>query len=472
MAAAVPEPATSEEDGQMTDRLVPVLLYICAALFPVARGIEIGGLLGTGATSIQVTAADVLAWPVALYIVILRAARDGVRAIRFPPLPAVVFLAVGLLGFFSLGNFLPALGPAGPSRHDRLFWAKEFLKMSEIFLAVPLAFLNAGLDTVAARRVALVFFASCAAIIAYAAFQHFLPAEVVSDFRLGSLFGDRNAYGAFLAVAVPALAAFAIEEDGPAAGAAAAAAAVGLATLTSGGAAIGVAAGILAVTALGRQPRAVYALGVFILAAFLLVPAMPRDNPVRMWESIRPFKPAPGREESAAMPSARLRGTMAALNLLRERPIRGVGLGNYQRRVTPFYEQEAYPKPMGRTDDEAGYDTTSDEPGSQSMWLVIACETGLPGLMLLAAALAWWAASGARAYVAARDPAARALALAAVGAVAGAAAAGLSCNPLVRGTGVSLALLASLGTSAAAATGNAGAGDGGGSRDRAVRTGD
>ncbi len=436
----------------MADRLAIGLLYVCAVLFPVARGIEIGGLLGAGATSIQATAADILAWPVALYITILRASRRGIWAVRFPPMPALAFLAVGLLGFFSLGNFLHALGPTAPSRHDRLFWAKEFLKMSEIFLAVPLAFLNAGLDSVGARRVAGVFFASCSAIIAYAVFQHFLPPEIVSDFRLGSLFGDRNAYGAFLAVAIPALAAFAIEDYVPAAaGAAAAAAAVGLATVTSGGAMIGVAAGFLAAAALGRQPRGAYALGVFVLALFLLVPAMPRGNPDKMWAGIRPFKPASGGEESAAMPSARVRGAMAALNLLRERPIRGVGLGNYQRRITPFYEQAAYPKPMGRTDDEAGYDTTSDEPGSQSMWLVVACETGLPGLVLLAAALAWWAASGLRAYAAsgAGDPAARALALAAAAAVVGAAAAGLLGNPLVRGTGVSLAMLASLGTCAA-----------------------
>ena len=434
----------------VADRVAIGLLYACAAVFPIARGFELSGLLGTGATSVQLTAADFLAWPAAIYIVALRAAREGIGAIRLPPLPAIVFLAVGLLGFFSLGNFLPALGPMEAGRQEKMFWAKEIFKMSEIFLAVPAAFLNAGMDTARARRMAIVFFASSSAIILHALVQHLMPVSAVSDFRLGSLFGDRNAYGVFLAVAVPAMAAFALEERrGWIAAAAATAAAIGLLTLTSGAAAIGLTAGFLAAAAMSGDPRGSRALAVFLLAAFLFVPLMPRNNPALMWTSLRPFKAAPGRGEEESKPSARLRGAMAALNMLKERPVRGVGLGNYQKRITPFYDNDAYPKPGGRTDAEAAFDTDSDEPGSQSMLLVIACETGLPGLVLLLAALAWWAAAGARAHSAASDPSVRALALAATAASVGAMAAGLLGNPLVRGTGVSLALLASLGMVAA-----------------------
>jgi hypothetical protein len=73
---------------------------------------------------------------------------------------------------------------------------------------------------------------------------------------------------------------------------------------------------------------------------------------------------------------------------VRDNPTFGAGPGRYQEAVADGYLPD-WGKSGGNSTDPEIYDVTFDEPGSQCMWEVAACETGLAGCLVIV----WFLAS-------------------------------------------------------------------------------
>ena len=268
-------------------------------------------------------------------------------------------------------------------------------------------------------------------------------------FHVRGLFAHRNAFGCFMAVALPVLAAagsvpgrrpwmqmwFLIVS------------AAGLATMTSGGLFVAAAAGVIvAGSALGTRPGAA-ALAAVAVIGLLVQPQHERLRDAQ-FESVAPYHEVARDDWSASM---RTRRWQAALNCVRDHPTFGVGPGQFRDRIKTYY-YPPYGRPTGRNDDVDAYDVRFDEPGSHSLYVVTAVETGLAGLLALVFFLAWALAVSVRAVRSDATDAwsptsglmASGLGAGALGAVAAAAVACVFSSVMVRGVALPFVMILAL----------------------------
>jgi O-antigen ligase len=261
----------------------------------------------------------------------------------------------------------------------------------------------------------------------------------VHVFQVSGLFAHRNTYGAAVAVAVPLFVAAGLG------GARRVSvrvwlltcAALGILTLTSAAALAAAVAGVLVASFAVDTRRGLAACAGLVVLLVAIQPfALPRVRAAQVRSAA--LFPADASGRSSA--SARARRLQAALNAVAENPALGVGVGQFQRRISEYYAPP-YEKLHGSSADIDTYDVRFDEPGTQSLFEVAAVETGLLGLV---AATAFFAAAIARA---ARGCAGdrTGLAAGALGAACAAACAGLALSILTRGIAITVVVVLVLG---------------------------
>ncbi|MCZ7646731.1 MAG: hypothetical protein M5U26_15830 [Planctomycetota bacterium] len=322
-------------------------------------------------------------------------------------------------------------------------------------------------DLKTARALALVLGASLGVCLLAALYQYAAPvgrplkpgehdlalAGGYTNLRVSGWYDYRGQLAAQVAMLVPAcVALLALGRDPAARIAAGAAAMVGLCVCLSGGGVIGASAGVLAVAAALWSSRQHLPCGPLqttpgwkaILIAFGLVaalgvvlPLLPRKNPEALWDSLTLYRKVDTEKGKRAMETARLRRHQAALALLSDRHAwkKGVGAGGFQSAVNVHYDDLAYPKPGANTDDEAAFDQDADEPFSFGLYETTAVELGIGGLLAVVFVYLAWAGAALAAFLKSAEDDARMLALASLGAAAGAAVFSIFGHPLVRGCG-------------------------------------
>lgn len=326
-------------------------------------------------------------------------------------------------------------------------------------------------DVQAYRRLALVLGAALALCVLYALYQYVQPrgrplapgeedlalAGGVTDVRLGGWYAYRGHLAAQVAMLVPACAAFvALDRDPAVRYGALALGTLALCVCLSGGGYLGAGVGVLAVAAAlgastveGRWRRAGLAVAALLFVTTVLLPRLPRDNPQVLWRTVTLYAPvdAPEGEYPDDVTTDRLRRHQAVLNRLRTDGtwMRGVGAGNFQAGANEFYKRP-YEKPSVPTDDEAKWGTQGDEPMAFGLWETTALELGAWGVVALLWVFLAWAAAALAAFIRSgpEEQERRTLALASLGAAAGALVFSLYGTPLARGIGGTFAFFMGL----------------------------
>lgn len=344
------------------------------------------------------------------------------------------------------------------------------------FLVGHVLFVETFRDAQCRRRALRLLGWVTAVAVGAAVVQYCLEGVGVTEVR-GSWFDNRNTFGAFLAIVLPLLFGCVLFGRSRVALAGVAALVVaGLCVCLSGGAFVAICAGVLVAAALrGRVAFAVTAVMLMLLGG-LVLPHLPRRNTAVLLDSVALYKESDRdrvfNDDVAALAarlSARQAGLaakvadgksvdygdllreedyswkwqqrykewQAALNMMVECPLFGVGAGGYQRNVNRFYRSEGFgamPK----------YAKNLLEPDTLNGYLVLGAGAGVPFLILLGA---MFLRAGRFAVLRLGDEAdadARGLAAGVVAALAALAVVAVFTNPFVRGVGVTLALVLAL----------------------------
>ncbi len=268
--------------------------------------------------------------------------------------------------------------------------AREVAQLVEVFIVGYAWVLWAGRKRRELDRALLALAVAVTANVVLALVQLACRAH---PFHVRGLFANRNYLGVFLAVTLPVLVA-AASTDGrrsaPVRVWMLCVAAAGLAVMTSGGLFAAAALGVL-VAAFAVGSRAGWA-AVAAVAVIALVLQPTRGLPGVREAQYRSLELFPVDSQGRRAPSERMRRWAAGLECLRENATFGVGPGRFQKSIEPYY-LHGLGKGGGNREDVEVYDVSFDEPGSQGLYEVTACEGGVLGLL----ALAWFlAASVAR----------------------------------------------------------------------------
>ena len=396
---------------------------------------------------------DVAVWPALALALLIRLCEDGPRGVLkslgSAPLAGYLLLALALWS----GLVWPRLAGAEPPALTAA--ARDLVQLAEYGLAAFIACAELGAEERARRWAAAVLAGALGLIVLVGAVQYFRAGP---DFGVGSLLGNRNALGAFLAVAAPFCAAMALGLPG---GCCAwrpvwtvLAAALALLALT-GGAVLGLVCGALAAAAcLGRRKLLAAAGALLVLLA--VGQALPRHNLSAAVESVRLERknprvgeaPAPGApaepETLLAMRYVRLgyELNMLRASLTDRKLLFGLGPGGYGREKR--FRPKLAERPAGQTDNPENYDVLADEPNTFDFFLGAGVRMGVLGVLGFLWLFAWWAGRALAAWRTGRGELDRAVAAGAFGAVLGAAAAGLFSSPWIQGAGPLLVMLVAL----------------------------
>lgn len=456
---------TVSEERDRLGRAVAVLVLLAVVLHGTQASVDL--LAGVAGARLNLCPVDVVIW-VALGLWAVRRIRRF--DISWPPVSVAALLGVVWL-VLSLVPFLKGGASDEVTVAGRIGLVKV-VQFAEYFIAAYIVFAET-FQNARWRRWALRLLAVAAAVAVVCALVQYVQSSTPVTAVRGSGFANRNTFGAFLALVLPVL--FGVSVFGASwrqrvgigvllAGA--------LAVCLSGGAFLAVCVGLLVVASLkGRLRFGLTAFVLVVLSVFLL-PHLPRENsrvlldsvmlysdgdPFRtahdnvIEESVKPAlagKRAEFREKvargqpwsDADLPQEvdyawkwrqRYAEWQAALNMTALSPLFGVGVGSYQRNVNRFYDMPKYPENLL-------------EPDTLSGCMVWAASAGIPFVIILL----WMALKAARsaARVLARAPEAESCGLAAgiLGSLASLAVLSVFTNPLVRGVGVTVALVLAL----------------------------
>jgi hypothetical protein len=449
-----------------------VLRLRLGALVVLVASVPLGGWIGVPVPGTvhqhepaRLAVFDVLIWPALALVLLARYMRSGPRGVleaaRRVPL-AACFLV--LLAAWA-GLVWPRLAGAEPPGLTAL--AKKMVPLLEYGLAAFVVF-GELVDDEKARRLALGTLSAAFGVLLVCAAVHyfsschpfwvggFLGSKGAERNEPGTLLaavmpylgGNRNALGAFLAVAVPFFAVVAVRSKGWEWRAMyGTLAAVGVLLATTAGAILGLALGTLLGCGLAGRRQGLVACGA--LAALLaLGELLPRHNLGQALDSVRVTrKDAEGtRYLSVRYLRAGYEVNVVRAGLRRREPgdwryLFGVGPGAYGRDRQRF-RLRLDERPPGETDKVENFDVLSDEPESFNLFGVAAAETGLLGVFGFAWLLACFAA---RALSAWRRPAggalAESIALGALAAAVGALVVSPFTSVWIRGSGPLLAML-------------------------------
>ncbi len=295
---------------------------------------------------------------------------------------------------------------------------KELFQVVEYVIVVFVLFSKIRISAKMMARLPALLLFIVSIVVLTALFQYFNGSVDIMGVK--GTFGNRNTYGGFLAVALPLVLSTVILDGRWLMKAWGLLILVAAAiTVLSGGAAIGLLAGCsLVCISVSRRSFIIWALTVAIAGAFIL-PRLPRDNVETLVQSISMFD-----EDGKAQP--RYTEWQASVQMWHEKPLLGIGLGNYQSQIGMNY----------------GFLPVKEGPKEHdhnNLFLVFASSTGLVGLLGLLAIFPLWLQRTASAYLAVKPDGCsagncqRILALGAAGAVAAFCITSIWTALLVRG---------------------------------------
>jgi hypothetical protein len=459
-------------DQQQLRPLPPVLEKLrLGALLLLMVSIPLAGFVGfpIPGTSHQKNTAtlaifDVLIWLGLALVVLCRFLRQGPRGVlqllRLTPAAGWLLVALTVWSGVVWPRCTASVEPVSMTAVG-----KALLPLLEYALAGLVVFSELADDEKARRRGLLALSLATGVALLYGVVQYFGPGHT---FNVGSFFGgkelfsagNRNAFGAFGAVAVPFFAVMAVTSEqwqrrtlyGALAG-------VGVLLVTSGGAMLGIVCGALAGALLVGKLR-----GAIVLAGLVLLlgvgQLLPRKNLTTALDAVSVERNCPRKgisvDEGEPLLALRYLRAGTELNVLRA-PLRkndpqpglffGVGPGCYVRSkaLRPRLDE----RPAGQTDNISNYDVLANEPGSFNLFGVAAAELGMLGLLGFVGLFAFFFRRCLQAWKAAEENSlARALALGALAAVVGATVASPFTSVWIRGSGpllIALVAIASAG---------------------------
>jgi putative inorganic carbon (HCO3(-)) transporter len=302
--------------------------------------------------------------------------------------------------------------------------ANKILQQAEYFIAAYLLFITALSEPKGFRKLLNVFLGVASVVVLIGFAQYWMPS--VEPFKVRSTFLNSNVFGGFLSLALPLMfGLFLGETDWRRRAWLLVVILAGATAVLSGGSFLGLALAFGCV-ALGRgwKPFLAYAVLLFLLA-FLVLPHLPRGNLEVQKESVELFN-------ADGDMGRRYPEWQAAVEMIREHPLLGVGSGCYQEKIGTFY---------GTIPIVPGSAAQAD---TQNLYLVLAASIGLPGLVAFLGLLLGAGAAAARKAVLAADTRSNGLFLGVAGSVAAFAVNSIWSPLLVRGIGIPLVFILAL----------------------------
>jgi len=379
--------------------------------------------------------------------------------VSIPAIIGVTWLALSLI---------PQLkgAAAGQISVSRLGLAKV-VQFAEYFIAGYIVFVEVTLTPQRRRHVVAVLAVATLGALACAWIQYLSPGLSVTRVR-GTWFANRNTFGAYLALAIPLL--FGVALFGRMRVGRLAVILMTIAALCvslSGGAFLALCFGLVVVAFLKGGRQAFITIIALCLLCLCVLPHMPRKNgsalidsvllyreddphkvfgddmpeisarldakTVRLAEKVRQGSPVSygdivTEQDRSWKWQQRYKEWQAAVNMMRLSPVFGVGAGSYQKNVNSFYDMPKYPVNLL-------------EPDTLSFYMVWGASAGAPFLFIVLAMFLRAGGSAGRALGVLKKPLDRGLAAGLLGSLAALAIVALFGDPMVRGVGVTVALL-------------------------------
>jgi hypothetical protein len=451
--------------------IVVAMLVAVALLSCTQWGFDAASLIKSSASNdvaqvksavpkLRLTGADIMLWLAfaiwALHTVLERR-WEWLKAL---PVPAVLLIAWTILSLSArLKGEASAELTMAQYRRDGI---KEFVQFVEFFAVAYLMYAWAARRKEALKWIMMASMGGATIAVVWAWAQYLMPSSKLTAMQVGAGFDDRNVLGAYLALTIPLLVGYGLWSSSRLMLVWALALAAGALCVTlAGGQYVAMSVGILIVMYLWRPyGMAVAALAV-ILAFAWLFPHLPRKNNEILLDSVALYRtedlsgsiqlaklsdvrkmaketdPEYGNMyEAYSWPwQQRWKEWQAAGNMICAFPLFGVGAGGYQNNVNMFCNKGmAIPK----------FPRNLMEPNALSTYTVLGASLGLPALLFL-----FWLTL--RSLVGAVTGLKRALepwrgvAAGCIGALTAFAIAGIFTNFLVRGVGITLAVVLALG---------------------------
>ncbi len=430
------------------------LAYITLALMPLSVNYE--RLVGVRKSPTYLSPLDFLLPILALLMALDLFQRRPWARFKLPQPATILWGALAVLSYLWLKG----------GAETFMDWVKAAANPLVVVMLASWIFSNITDTAAEFRRLALILCASFGVCIFYAFYQYIGPVGTpatastfsnsalggATNIRLGGWYDNRMLFGAQAAMLIPVAAAFAALDKDPLVKAIAAVlGALALCVTMAVGGVLGAVAGIAAVAALcvlSKKYFSGFALlaGMALLAA-VVFPNLPakRNNIATLSRGLAFYaKPDPAQDAKRGTP--RLRRYQAALDFLaspsdpmneKSLPnwVLGAGAGRYNTKVNDFYDNEYYPKPGAKTDDEARFDIEQHERDGFSLFEKTAVELGAVGLLVLTFFFAAWIFGAAGAFLSGESNEIQLLALAALGAGVGALVVSVFAFPSQRGAG-------------------------------------
>jgi len=395
---------------QKLDRLLLVGTIAVALIMPTQLGATLGGPKGA-----HVCPADVLVALLFGVWLINRLATRTLRAAVWPPPAVLALVAVAVVSVVQLTE---------PNQLKEA--AKDILQLIVYFIAAYMLFTNLLREPSRMRIAVYALLIGASVVVAYGVWQY-LVLGYIAPFDVGATFGNRHTYGAYLAIILPLAFGLLLEAEkrwqrvwlillil------------LGAASVLYGATVIALAAGLVGAGLIGTRRRPWHA-AIAVLVLLVLAVGLPpnRSAAVNDFFTFTESGWVEGSyERMTDVPKQRYIEWLAALNVLEERPVLGVGAGNYQLAIGSYYYGT-----MPNLD--------SIEPDSYSAYLVTAASMGLLGLTCLIAVLLHFGVQARRSALAILpSPLERGLARGGWGMICAAVVHNMFSSYLVRGVGL------------------------------------
>ena len=246
---------------------------------------------------------------------------------------------------------------------ERMEAGREIIQIGLYLIAAPLLALDQLKEIQKRKYVLLALIFPCAINVIIASVQYFNLSEA-DPLTVKGLFGNCNVFGGYLALMLPLLYVLALKSQSKVVRFLSIFTLLGSMIVNLSGAAFIISAiGILLVSLSFSRKLTFATLAVFLAVQVLVLPHLPRENDIAHFRSVALY-------DEDGQPERRYPEWQAAVSMVLEYPWLGVGAGNYQRNIGPFYD--TVPNATGPS-----------EPDIQNLYLVVAGSLGLPAVLTL-----------------------------------------------------------------------------------------
>lgn len=476
-AEAAPEESLERPGGlDIIDKLLIALALVVALVHCTQIGARIGGEGG-----MTITPADMLL-PIAFVLLLIdRIRKRDYMFWKVIPLPAALLIVWSAASIFLATRVLQR--PDFEIYGNLTGGIKDIIQLLQLFIAVYLIYHVLFRSPERIRLLMWTLFAGAVISVGWAWMQY-MSESTAMEVRAG--FDNRNVFAGYLALIIPLVLGYSLISRQKILSVLSALLAIAaLGVITSGGQFIALSLGIVVVAWLANRYAAVPVM-LALLAGFMFVlPLMPRDNQFLIYESLALYRvddtadalegrqewaqedagsrlaalrelrrrvaigdypedeelrdlvrQLPGESDYAWPWQQRFQEWQSAMNIVIEYPLFGVGAGAYQDNINRFWRR-GIPLP------EKFPGRSLMENGALGMYPVRAAVSGLPGMVFLV-----WLIFGSLGRAATalkeREGIMRGLAAGCFGAIISMAIAGLFTDFLVRGLGITFAIVITL----------------------------